>query len=217
MTTQRLYLISVLGLTVIAISGIYYRLTAEKLDTISQVPLLPPKPLEDFPMVFDLWQGQEVAISQTVLRVAGVDDYLSRFYLNPEAKLGASLYVGYTAEPRRMLGHRPEVCYVAAGWTHGHTDHETIHTKKGREIEVLIHRFYKTGREHEEVFVLNYYVVNGELTVDHTVFDGLRWRRPKQTDGRLKYVAQVQVSSSSEQAVRLLAQEIAETIMDFMP
>ena len=217
MLRRRLSLIGFTALIVVIGMGGYYRYAAEKLDAISQIPLLPLIPLENFPMVLDQWQGREIPISETVLRVAGNDDYLSRFYLNSTANIGASLYVGYTAEPRRMLGHRPEVCYIGSGWIHDYTQPDRIYTKSGRPLSCLIHRFFKTGLASEEVFVLNYYVVNGELTVDHKMFEGLRWRRPKQAEGRLKYVAQIQISSSSEQAVRLLAREIADPIMEYMP
>ena len=84
-------------------------------------------------------------ISETVLKVAGNDDYLSRFYVNPKVQAGATLYVGYTAEPRRMLGHRPQVCYVGSGWVHDYTNQEVIRTAKGKEQDCLIHRFYKPG------------------------------------------------------------------------
>lgn len=214
---RRIYIFWFLGLLILGGAGRYYQYTAIKLDAISQMRLLPPIPLKNFPMVLNQWQGQDIPISETVLKVAGNDDYLSRHYSNPETNLGAIVYVGYTAEPRRMLGHRPDVCYVGSGWIGDYAHRQTISTKSGEDIEILMHRFYKIGLAYEEVFVLNYYVVNGELTVDHKAFDGLRWRRPKQARGRLEYVAQIQISSPSEQAVRLLAQEIAGPIMDYMP
>lgn len=217
MSVRRIILVGVLGLIVIGGTGGYYRYASQKLDVVSRMSLLPPIPLENFPMELGQWQGREVPISETVLRAAGNDDHLSRIYVNLKANSGAALYVGYTAEPRRMLGHRPQVCYVASGWIHDYTHQEMIRTMSGQPLDCLIHRFYKIGLAYEEVFVLNYYVVNGELTVDHTLFEGLRWRRPKQTGGRLEYVAQIQISSSSEQAIRLLAQEIADLIMNYMP
>lgn len=206
-----------LGLIIIGVTGGYYRYVAEKLDAISRMPLLPPVPLKNFPLALNDWQGRDVPISETVLKVAGNDDYLSRFYVNSQAKAGASLYVGYTSEPRRMLGHRPEVCYVGSGWTHDYTHSEKVRTPKSKELDCLIHHFYKPGLAYEEVFVLNYYVINGQITTDHTSFEGLRWRRPKQVGGRLEYVAQIQISSPSEQAVCLLAREVADPIMEFMP
>lgn len=217
MMMRRVCLLGVLGVLVLGAAGGYYRHAAANLDAIAQIRLLPPIPLGNFPMTLGLWQGREVPISETVLRVAGNDDHLSRFYVNPQANMGASLYVGYTAEPRRMLGHRPEVCYVGSGWIHDYTHPATVRTDAGNEIECLIHRFYRTGLAYEEVFVLNYYVLNGELTTDHTAFDGLRWRRPKQAGGHLAYVAQIQISSTSEQAVRSLAREVVDPIMSYMP
>jgi hypothetical protein len=198
-------------------AGWYYGVLAEKYEAVSMLPLLPSSPLDNFPLILGGWHGRNVPISETVLKVAGNDDYLSRFYVNAQAQAGATLYVGYTAEPRRMLGHRPEVCYVGSGWILDYTKPEIVRTAKGNHSECLIHRFYRPGLAYEEVFVLNYYVLNGAITTDHKSFDGLRWRRPKQAGGRLEYVAQIQISSSSEQAVRLLAQQIADPIMDYMP
>ena len=217
MRTRKIFLLGILGLAVFVAAGWYYDVLAEKYEAISQIPLLPAVPLDNFPLILGDWNGREAPISETVLKVAGNDDYLSRFYVNSKVQAGVTLYVGYTAEPRRMLGHRPEKCYVGSGWTHDYTHPEKIRTQKGKELDCLIHRFYKPALAYEEVFVLNYYVVNGQITTDHTSFDSLRWRRPKQTGGRLEYVAQIQISSPSEQAVRLLAQEIADPIMEFMP
>ena len=217
MRTRKIYLFGILGLAVLVSAGWYYRVLAEKYEAISMMPLLPSIPLDNFPLILGGWNGRDVPISETVLKVAGNDDYLSRFYLNSHAQAGASLYVGYTAEPRRMLGHRPQICYVGSGWVHDDSKPVVLRTATGNDLECLIHRFYRPGLAYEEVFVLNYYVVNGVITTDHTSFDGLRWRRPKQAGGRLEYVAQIQISSSSEQAVRLLAQEIADPIMDYMP
>ncbi|NLK40762.1 MAG: exosortase-associated EpsI family protein [Planctomycetes bacterium] len=217
MSLSRAILLGLLGLVIIAGAGAYYHHLAHQYSILADAPLLPSIPLENFPLEWGNWQGHDVPISETVLKVAGVDDYISRYYVNPELKSGVSLYVGYTAEPRRMLGHRPRVCYVGSGWIHGHTHTETLRTKQGNTLECLIHRFYKTGLDYEEVFVLNYYVFNGQLTTDHTLFDGLRWRRPKEIDGRLAYVAQVQISGATEQSVRLFAQDAADELMTYMP
>lgn len=214
---RRFYVFGILGVLIMGAAGGYYQYAAEKLDAISKIPLLPAIPLGTFPLILGDWNGREVPISETVLKVAGNDDHLSRFYVNSKVQAGATLYVGFTAEPRRMLGHRPDVCYVGSGWVLDETQKEVIRTADGNDVECLVHRFYRPGLAFEEVFVLNYYILNGVLTTDHKSFDGLRWRRPKQSGGRLEYVAQIQISSSSRQAVRLLAQEIAGPIMEYMP
>jgi len=217
MKTIRIIVFGLMGLAVLAAASAVYGHYAKKYDAIAKMPLLPAKPLSEFPMALGDWQGRDVPISDTVLKVAGNDDYLSRFYVNPKIRAGSAIYVGYTSEPRRMLGHRPQVCYVGSGWIHDYTRPHSVSTAAGNTIEVLIHRFYKTGLQYEEVFVLNYYIVNGKLTTDHNSFDGLHWRRPKQSGGRLQYVAQVQISSASEQSVRLLGAQAADLIMSFMP
>lgn len=217
MNLHRTILVGLLGLVVVAGAGAYYHRLAEKYDRLASTPLMPSIPLENFPMLLGHWQGQDVPISETVLKVAGNDDYLSRFYAHRDLRLGVSFYVGYTAEPRRMLGHRPKVCYVGSGWIHGETRNETFRTQNGTDLECLIHRFYKTGLAYEEVYVLNYYIVNGQLTTDQSMFDGLSWRRPKQIEGRLAYVAQVQISAATEQAVRLFGSLAADELMDYMP
>lgn len=217
-STRRIILFGLLGLAILAGTGTFYHLWAEKYDLLTATPLMPPVPLKDFPMELGQWQGSDVPISDTVLKVAGVDDHISRSYTNQKLRTAATLYVGYTTEPRRMLGHRPQICYVGSGWTHDYTRPEMLRTSSGEEIEVLIHRFYWPGQEHREVFVLNYYVLNGQLTTDEGQFSGLRWRRPRQDGGgRLQYVAQIQISSASEQAILALAKEVADPMMTYMP
>ena len=218
MKSHKLILLALSGLLIIAGAGAVYAHLAEHYSTLADVGLMPTKPLDNFPMQVGQWQGTPVPISDTVLRVAGVDDHLSRFYVNPDRRRGANLYVGYTAEPRLMLGHRPEVCYIAAGWTHDWTRTEPLQTANGDTIQVNVHRFFRPGLDYQETFVVNYYVLNGRLTPDQSEFTGLGWRRPRQSaDGRIAYVAQVQVSSSSEQAAIALTREVADPLMAYMP
>jgi len=214
---RRIYMFGVLGLAVLVTVGWTYGILAKKYDAISKIPLFLPVPLDNFPLILGDWNGRDMPISETVLKVAGNDDYLSRYYVNSKVQAGATLYVGYTTEPRRMLGHRPQVCYVGSGWTHDYTNQEAIRTVKGNEQDCLIHRFYKPGLSYEEVFVLNYYIVNGHITTNQKDFESLRWRRPKQVGGQIQYVAQIQISSASEQAVRVFGQEVGDLIMEYMP
>ena len=186
-----------------------YRLFAERLDAQSSVSVLPSIPLQDFPYQIGPWEGVDVPISETVLKVAANDDYISRLYVDRSRNMKVTLYVAYTAEPRRMLGHRPMVCYVASGWIHDGTQQAQIETLAGQEIPCLVHRFHKPGLNYQDTVVANYYVVNGTLTSDHKSFSGIRWRRPKVTNGRPDYVAQIQMMSDSEQASRSLAIELS--------
>ncbi len=198
-------------------SGWLYRKTAFYLHLLSQVKVMPNIPLEQFPYTLGSWEGIEYPISETVLKVAANDDYLSRVYVDNIRQLQATLYVAYTAEPRRMLGHRPRVCYVGSGWIHDGTRTAEFETVTGVKRPCQIHQFHKTGLNYQDIFVLNYYVVNGVITIDESAFSGLRWRRPKISSGRIDYVAQVQISSISEVAVQTLAREFTREILSYFP
>jgi EpsI family protein len=194
-------------------SGVLYRLFAQRLDALSLVRFLPAIPLQDFPYKIGPWEGVDVPISDTVLKVAANDDYVSRLYVDKNRNMTVSLYVAYTAEPRRMMGHRPTVCYVASGWIHDGSEQTAIETLAGTEIPCMIHRFHRPGLAYQDAAVVNYYVVNGVLTSDHKSFSGIRWRRPKITNGRPDYVAQIQMVSGSEQASRTLAADISDQLL----
>jgi hypothetical protein len=202
---------------VIAASGTVYRVWAQKLDALSQIKVLPSIPFDQFPKTIGNWQGEDVPISETVLKVAANDDYVHRFYVNNMQRQNGSLYVAYTAEPRRMLGHRPRVCYVGNGWIHDGSEDYRIETSSGRTINALLHRFHRPGLDYQNIIVINYYVINGVPTSNHKDFSGLRWRRPKKSDGRMDYVAQVQISSISESAAKTMAAEMSDPVFFHLP
>ena len=218
MSTRKTFIVfSAIVVVLLLSSGGVYRKTASYFHALSEIKAYPAIPFEEFPMHFGPWQGYPLTISETVLKVAANDDYLSRVYVDQNRRLQASVYVAYTAEPRRMLGHRPRVCYTGGGWIHDGTQEDTIVTTGQREIPVLIHQFHRPGLDYQQVTVVNYYVVNGTVTSDHTSFSGLRFRRPKVTNGRAAYVAQVQISSSSETAAKILAQELSDEFFRYLP
>ncbi len=194
-----------------------YQQTATYLNRLSDIIVEPAIPFSQFPMQMGPWQGTNVSISETVLKVAANDDYLSRTYVDRDRRLRATAYVAYTAEPRRMLGHRPRRCYTGSGWAHDETISDQFTTSGGQAIPILLHRFHWPGLDYQEVTVVNYYVVNGELTSDHRTFSGLRFRRPKVVEGRTDYVAQIQISSTSEAAAKMLAQELSDEILRHLP
>ncbi|MHC4551319.1 MAG: exosortase C-terminal domain/associated protein EpsI [Planctomycetota bacterium] len=214
---KKFYLLSIVAIVLILASGWVYQKLDLHIDKLSNVKVYPEIPFTQFPMEFGPWKGKHVEISETVLQVAHNDDYLSRLYVDADRRFHASVYVAYTAEPRRMLGHRPRRCYTGSGWSHQETRSDQITTAGGRDIPVLVHRFHWPGMDYQEIAVVNFYVVNGALTSDHRSFSGLRFRRPKITDGRAEYVAQVQVSSVSEAAAKALAQELSDEILRHLP
>jgi len=199
------------------LSGVGFRLLAQvpALAGFSSIEL--PIPLGEIPQGLGPWHGRDVPIPEITQKVAGNDDFLSRLYVNERAGLWASLYVAYTARPRTMLGHRPQICYPSAGWVHDGTERITLRTSFNRELPCLLHRFHRPTPDREDIVVLNFYVVNGQLTDDDNVFSGVGWRTPNIDGDIARYVAQIQVASALENSVRQAAKQLTERILDYVP
>jgi len=194
-------------------AGVVYRHVAKT----AMQPVRLPVPLERFPMEVGAWSGEDVPIAETVLKVAQNDDYLCRGYRRLSPDQSATLYVAFSSRPRTMLGHRPTVCYVNSGWSHEGTDRSEIRSGEGQAVPCLIHRFREPMRAQSEIIVLNYYIVNGNLTTDESVFTGLGWRTPNIGGNAARYVAQVQISSVQESAARALGEDLTDAILKFLP
>jgi len=207
----------VLAVVFLICAGISYRVMASRLELIVETPVKLPVPLEALPERIGSWSGEDVPIPPNIVRVAGNDAYLNRLYINNLSNQWANVYIAYTAHPRTMLGHRPQICYVAGGWVHDGTERNQISSRSGVELPCLIHRFHRPAPDREDIVVLNFYIVNGRITSDERVFSGVGWRTPNIEGNPARYVAQVQVSSRLENSVRAAAKDMAELILDFFP
>jgi len=70
-----------------------------------------------FPMQLGEWQGiQRPPFDDKVLKVLGLDDYLTRLYRGPN-RTSADLYVGYWKSQRQGdTMHSPQNCLPGSGW-----------------------------------------------------------------------------------------------------
>lgn len=207
----------VLAVVLLVCAGISYRVLASRLELVAGTTVKLPVPLEALPDRIGSWAGEDVPIPANIVRVAGNDAYLNRLYINNLNNQWANVYIGYTAHPRTMLGHRPQICYVAGGWVHDGTERNQISSRSGIELPCLIHRFHRPAPDREDIVVLNFYIVNGRITSDERVFSGVLFRTPNIDGDPARYVAQVQVSSRLENSVRAAARDMAELILEFFP
>jgi hypothetical protein len=168
-------------------------------------------------MELDRWSGRDVPIPKNIQIAAGNDDFLNRLYVSKSSRNWVNLYVGYSARPRTMLGHRPDACYVAGGWIHDITRPAEFVSVSGRRVSCLIHRFHMPAPHYEERVVLNYYILNGQLTSEESGFSGLGMRSPNIGGDPARYVAQVQISSVLENSVLDAAKDTVDLILDFFP
>ena len=206
-----------LSLVLLILSGVAYRVLASRLKLVVETPIELPVPLSAFPVQIGGWIGKDVPIPPNIQRVAGNDDFLNRLYINESANQWANIYIAYSARPRTMLGHRPQVCYVGGGWIHDSTETSEVVSNSGRKIPCLVHYFHMPAPGYEERVVLNFYIVNGQLTNDESGFSGVGWRTPNIAGNTARYVAQVQISSVLENSIRTAAKDMTELVLDFFP
>jgi len=210
-------LVLLLAFVLLISAGVAYRVLAARLEFVTSTSIDLPVPLSAFPMQVGDWQGKDVPIPENIQRVAGNDDFLNRVYVNKSTNQWANIYIAYSARPRTMLGHRPDVCYVGGGWVHDSTDESHFVSSYGRHIGCLVHRFHMPAPRTDQVVVLNYYILNGQTTADDSGFSGVSVRTPNISGDVARYVTQIQISSILENATRSFAYEAADIVMKYFP
>jgi len=202
---------------VLLVGGAGYRVFATHFLGLSAKKIVLPVPLAGIPKEIGDWRGEDRDLTPEVVRIAGNDDTVNRVYANAATGEVAGFYIAYSARPRTMVGHRPQVCYTNAGWILDGTVREELTLPDGRRLPVLVHRFHEVPPKYGAVVVLNYYILNGVTTNDESSFAGFGWRLPNIEGNPAWYVAQVQIASVSESAVRSLALATAREALDFLP
>ncbi len=69
----------------------------------------------------------------------------------------------------------------------------------------------------DQKVVLNFYILNGQLTADENDFSGPLGRWPNIAGDRARYVAQVQISSALENSIRTVAKDVTDLVLDYLP
>jgi len=222
-TTGRapLWFVWILAVVLLVSAGITYRILASGLERVISRPIKLPVPMSAFPKQIGNWVGKDLSIPNTTKEYMErnfADDYLSRRYINSVTMAWADVYVVYcSSRPGGILGHRPRVCYPGYGWIHDGTEIEQFISRAGRKIPYLIHRFHKPAPMTDQAVVLNFYVLNGKLTADEKDFSGLFGQRINIAGDLARYVAQVQISSEVENSVRMMARDVVDLILDYLP
>ena len=212
------YLTSIIiAISILILSAFSYQYTEGRYGSTSLRKIVLPVSLSQFPSEIGNWNGSEIPLSDAVKKVAGNDDYVNRYYVNRLENKWASFYIAYTGQPRKMLGHRPTICYVGAGWIHENTEISEFTSINGNTYPCLIHHFNKPKPDSTSIVVLNYYILNGVPTNKESEFNSLAFRLPN-VDGEIaKYVAQIQISSTVRSNVLDLAAITADEIIGYLP
>lgn len=136
--------------------------------------------LSNFPLQFGAWLGRETPIEADVLKIAGVDDYLSRLYVSP-GKEPISVYIGYYQSQRTgHLIHSPKNCLPGSGWEPIRSGRITLTSSEGIQVPVNLY-VIENGLQRQ--LVLYWYQTHGRVIASeysakaYMVLDALRMNR----------------------------------------
>jgi len=215
------WLAGVLAVLLLIVAGVGYRVMAAAVETVRDNPIELPVPLSAVPSCIGGWVGDELAIpmvTKAYMVANFADDFVNRRYTNTTEGIWADVHIVYcSANPAGIVGHQPRVCFPGHGWIWDQTVPSEITSRSGRLIKCLVHCFHKPAPKYQQVFVLNFYVLNGQVTRSEGDFANFLGRRPNLSGDPARYVAQIQISSYLEHSTRAAARDMADTILSFLP
>ena len=174
-----------------------------------------------FPMSTGAWQASvDPPLEDSILKVLGVDDYLSRIYYRPGAAVG--FFMGYYASQRQGdTIHSPLNCLPGAGWEPVSQGRLTIANADGAGRDITVNRYIvKKGLDRQ--LVLYWYQSHGRVVASEywsrafLINDAIRLNR---TDGSLvRVIAPIPVTADDDgAAAEKLAEEFVRVIFPLLP
>jgi hypothetical protein len=135
-------------------------------------------------------------MANAVVDVAGVDAFVQRDYVDSASGKHMLVYVGYWGRENQGMGHGPEVCYPAVGWSSEAA--ATMRTVRFRDTErsapvvMALHRFVRTEPEGIKQRAVGFLTsASGEYKPSSR---GVFWHRPGMLHRGGHYLTHIQVS-----------------------
>ena len=137
-----------------------------------------------FPMTLESWHAvEDPPMDEAVLKVLGVDDYLSRAYYKPDGA-GVGLYMGFYASQRQGdTIHSPLNCLPGAGWEpvsqgrlriadvgapSGEMEVNRFIVQKGLDRQLVLYWYQSHGRVVANEYVSRLYLINDAIRLNRT-------------------------------------------------
>lgn len=167
-------------------------------------------PFASFPMAFDGWRAiNDPPLEDDILKVLGVDDYLSRAYYTPDGAV-VGLYMGFYATQRQGDKiHSPLNCLPGAGWEPVSEGRAVISDAAGPGTAIEVNR-YIVQKGLDRQLVVYWYQSHGRVVASEyksrllLINDALRLNR---TDGSMvRVIAPIAVGADGVSAQRLAAE-----------
>lgn len=175
-----------------------------------------------FPMDIAPWKAVNAPpMDDEVLKVLGVDDYLSRIYYRPGGD-HVGLYMGFYASQRQGdTIHSPLNCLPGAGWEPVEEGRLTIPNVDGRGRNITVNR-YVVQKGLDRQMVLYWYQAHGRVVASeytskaYLIHDAIRLNR---TDGSMvRVIAPIDSRIDGHAATaEQLAAEFVRVIFPLLP
>ena len=214
-------IVRALGLCAMMIAASVFLTSARGTETpVSRLPF------SQFPMTMAGWRAVvDPPMEEAVLKVLGVDDYLSRAYYGANGK-AVGLYLGFYGSQRRGdTIHSPQNCLPGAGWEPISEGRLTMDNVDGAGRSITVNR-YVIQKGLDRTMVLYWYHGRGRVVASEYTSRALLIRdaiMANRTDGSLVRVI-VPVPSAdgnNMQPAETVAQEfvrvIFPTLDSYMP
>lgn len=173
-----------------------------------------------FPMTLNDWRATiDPPLSDDILKVLGVDDYLSRIYYRADGA-AVGLYMGFYGSQRQGdTIHSPLNCLPGAGWEPVQEGRLTIANADGAGRDITVNR-YVVQKGLERQLVLYWYQSHGRVIASEytsklfLINDAIRLNR---TDGSLvRVIAPIRVGGDEAPAEKL-AESFVRVLFPALP
>jgi EpsI family protein len=177
-----------------------------------------------FPMTLGGWRATiDPPLSDDILKVLGVDDYLSRVYYQPNGA-AVGLYMGFYGSQRQGdTIHSPLNCLPGAGWEPVDEGRLTIANADGAGRDITVNR-YVVQKGLARQLVLYWYQSHGRVVASEytskyfLIHDAIRMNR---TDGSLvRVIAPLRVGDDeapAEQLAESFVRELFPVLPTYLP
>lgn len=194
-TDWRLLPATALGMGLLVLAGAGQRLADGRIDaTLRQVAEL-RQPLSTLPLTVGDWLGEEAPLPEMMAAVQSFDDlFINRVYRRANSNGSISVFVGYVGRPRARLGHRPDVCYAAHGWTEMAEERHEARSASGQRVPCTLQRFSRPDEFGPVVLVLSAYLSNGRYVEEPSERRDWNSRSAALFGERPAYLTRVQIA-----------------------
>lgn len=177
-----------------------------------------------FPMTLGPWRATvDPPLTDDILKVLGVDDYLSRIYYRPDGA-AVGLFMGFYGSQRQGdTIHSPLNCLPGAGWEPVEQGRLQINNIDGAGRDVIVNR-YIVQKGLERQLVLYWYQSHGRVTASeywsklYLIHDAMRINR---TDGSLvRVIAPIphgEDPAAAERLAETFARELFPSLSPYLP